>query len=228
MLTSYFQSLVLSIRLLCLGCFLYGTDTEVMRCLFFYVFATSDSPLPTVFLSRLLWWSWQHTRAAWAVSCRLATNWWPRGLCRTRRSLRSRNRWPCWTRGGRPSGWRAWRGSRGEWNSRDENPTLWPHCTVKLRARLWVLWKRPGQSRPCNGLTPFYGSCPWNVHDFCVLQDIGESWNVGGGGEKGECILRGWYNSFIFVMVIKYRGEKGLILPTIPGYTLIIFGTSQG
>lgn len=35
MLTSYFQSLALSIRLLCLGCFLYGTDTEVMRCLFF-------------------------------------------------------------------------------------------------------------------------------------------------------------------------------------------------
>lgn len=54
MLTSHFQTLLRSIMLLGLGCFLYGTDAEVRRCLFFYVSETSDSPLPTVFLSRLL------------------------------------------------------------------------------------------------------------------------------------------------------------------------------
>lgn len=91
-----------------------------------------------------------------------------------------------------------------------------PHCTVKLKypsvglvktirtglAMAWLLSRGPAT-----------GICLWSLcPPWYISQDIGESWNVGGGGEKGEYILHGWYHSFIFVMVIKYCGGKGLIL----------------
>lgn len=75
----------------------------------------------TMCLPRLLWWSWQRIRVAWGMFYRQETSWWHRELCQRKRSLRFRNKWPCWMPDGRHWGWKVWTDSPGEWKHRSEH-----------------------------------------------------------------------------------------------------------